>query len=49
MTTQQTRTDDLLKHMRTCPLCIGAKAANTPNYCRVGTQLIMLTLKERHG
>jgi hypothetical protein len=41
--------DLLLDHMRTCHTCIGAKIANTPNYCPRGRELIQLTIKERHG
>lgn len=44
-----TYADQLVEHMKTCPVCIRAKIARKPSSCPQVQRLIVQTLKERHG
>lgn len=41
--------DKLLRHVGNCHVCKAARIYNKPNYCAEGSQLIRLTIEERHG
>jgi hypothetical protein len=42
-------TGRLIKHLRECPICLAAKATKRGTKCMEGRELVLLTLKERHG